>query len=69
MRSGRAVFPAADVDSYAFDAKKGDVFWLEVYSHRAGRTTSPFLLVQREGTDIKEVYGSDADPGGKSSSR
>jgi hypothetical protein len=58
-------FPAADVDSYAFDAKKGDVFWLEVYSHRAGRTTSPFLLVQREGTDIKEVYGSDADPGGK----
>ena len=58
-------YPAADVDSYAFDAKKGDVYWLEVYSHRTGRTTSPFLLVQREGTDIKEVYGSDADPGGK----
>jgi hypothetical protein len=30
-----------------------------------GRTTSPFLLVQREGTDIKEVYASEADPGGK----
>ncbi len=58
-------FPAADVDCYAFDAKKGDVFWLEVFSHRTGRTTSPFLLVQREGTDIKEVYASDADPGGK----
>ena len=58
-------FPAADVDCYAFDAKKGDVFWLEVYSHRTGRTTSPFLLVQREGTDIKDAYASDADPGGK----
>ena len=58
-------FPAADVDCYAFDAKKGDVYWLEVFSHRTGRTTSPFLLVQREGTDIKEVYASDADPGGK----
>ena len=58
-------FPAADVDCYAFDAKKGDVYWLEVFSHRTGRTTSPFLLVQREGTDIREVYASDADPGGK----
>ena len=58
-------FPAADVDCYAFDAKKGDVYWLEVFSHRTGRTTSPFLLVQREGTDIKEVYATDADPGGK----
>ena len=58
-------FPAADVDCYAFDAKKGDVYWLEVFSHRTGRATSPFLLVQREGTDIKEVYASDADPGGK----
>ncbi len=58
-------YPAADVDAYAFDAKKGDVYWLEVYSHRTGRTTSPFVLVQREGTDIKEVYATDADPGGK----
>ena len=57
--------PAADVDCYAFEAKKGDVYWLEVFSHRAGRVTSPFLLVQREGTDIKEVYASEADPGGK----
>ena len=58
-------YPAADVDCYAFDAKKGDVYWLEVFSHRTGRMTSPFLLVQREGTDIKEVYASEADPGGK----
>lgn len=58
-------YPAADVDCYAFDAKKGEVLWLEVISNGVGRTTSPFLLVQREGTDIKEVYGSDADPGGK----
>ncbi len=58
-------FPAADVDTYAFDAKKGDVFWIEVISNGVGRATSPFLLVQREGTDIKEVYATDADPGGK----
>ncbi len=58
-------FPAADVDCYTFDAKKGDVYWMEVISHRPGRVTSPFLLVQREGADIKEVYASDADPGGK----
>jgi hypothetical protein len=57
--------PAGDVDCYAFEAKKGDVYWLEVFSHRTGRVTSPFLLVQREGTDIKEVYASEADPGGK----
>ena len=58
-------YPAADTDCYAFDAKKGDVLWLEIISNGTGRTTSPFLLVQREGTDIKEVYASDADPGGK----
>ncbi len=58
-------FPAADVDTYVFDAKKGDVLWLEVISNGVGRATSPFLLVQREGTDIKEVYATDADPGGK----
>jgi len=58
-------YPAADVDCYAFNAKKGDVYWMEVFSHRTGRLTSPFLLVQREGTDIKEVYASEADPGGK----
>ena len=58
-------YPAADTDCYAFDAKKGDVLWLEIISNGVGRTTSPFLLVQREGTDIKEVYASEADPGGK----
>jgi len=57
--------PAGDVDCYAFEAKKGDVYWLEVFSHRTGRVTSPFLLVQRGGTDIKEVYAPEADPGGK----
>ena len=58
-------FPSADVDCYAFDAKKGDVLWLEIFSQRTGRITSPFLLVQREGTDLKEVYASESDPGGK----
>ena len=58
-------YPAADIDCYAFDAKKGDVYWIEVFSNRTGIATSPFLLIQRDAADIAEVYASDADPGGK----
>lgn len=57
--------PAADTDCYTFDAKKGDVCWIEVISNRVGVASSPFVLVQRDGADIKELYASDADPGGK----
>ena len=39
--------PRGDQDWYAFDAKKGDVFWIEVYSQRLGLPTDPYLLVQR----------------------
>ena len=56
-------FPAGDVDCFGFDAKKGDVWRLEVFSHRLGRPTNPFLLVEREGAPAQENYGSDADPG------
>ena len=42
-------FPAGDVDCFTFDAKKGDVFWIEVFSQRLGLPTNPFLLVQRDG--------------------
>lgn len=39
-------FPAADVDLFEFDAKKGDVWWVEVASERLGRPTDPAVVVQ-----------------------
>ncbi|MDF2378195.1 MAG: serine protease [Verrucomicrobiales bacterium] len=57
-------FPAADVDTYEFTAKKGEVWWVEVASERLGLPTDPFVLVQsvseKDGqptlTDIAELY-------------
>ncbi|MFN9718150.1 MAG: serine protease [Planctomycetota bacterium] len=40
-------FPAADVDVFEFEAKKGDAWWIEVASERLGRPTDPAILVQR----------------------
>lgn len=40
-------FPAADVDTFEFRAKKGEVWWIEVASERLGLPTDPFVLVQR----------------------
>lgn len=57
-------FPAADTDIYTFDAKKGEVWWVEVISRRMEIPTSPFLLIQRENADVLEAYGSDANVGG-----
>jgi len=37
---------AADVDTYEFLAKKGDVWWVEVASERLGLPTDPSILVQ-----------------------
>ena len=42
-----AFFPAADVDTFEFTAKKGEVWWVEVASERLGLPTDPFVLVQR----------------------
>jgi hypothetical protein len=39
-------FPAADVDTFEFVAKKGDVWWVEVASERFGLPTDPTVLVQ-----------------------
>lgn len=57
-------YPAADVDTYEFEAKKGEVWWVEVASARLGRNTDPFVLVQhvaKDGeketlTDVAELY-------------
>jgi hypothetical protein len=40
-------FPAADVDTYEFEAKKGEEWWVEVASERLGHPTDPSVLVQR----------------------
>jgi len=40
-------FPAADVDVFEFDAKKGEVWWIEVASERFGLPTDQAILVQQ----------------------
>lgn len=42
-----SLFPAADVDTFEFTAKKGEVWWVEVGSERLGLNTDPFVLVQQ----------------------
>lgn len=57
-------YPAADVDTYEFSAKKGEVWWVEVASERLGLNTDPFVLVQKVTgtgaeetlTDVAELY-------------
>jgi len=56
-------FPAGDADFYAFDAKKGDVWWIETISQRLDLPTNPFVLIQRD-TDAQEVYAADTNVGG-----
>ncbi len=58
-------FPGADVDSFTFDAKKGDVFWIEITSQRLGLPTRPALLIQRDNADLQEIVSTDANVGGK----
>ena len=37
---------AGDVDTYEFEAKKGEIWWVEAVSERLGCPTDPFVLVQ-----------------------
>lgn len=61
---GGSFFPAADVDTYEFTAKKGETWWVEVASERMGLPTDPFVLVQgmiekdgkQELVDVAELY-------------
>ena len=66
-------FPQRDCDWFTFDAKKGEVWWVDVLSHRLGAAADPFLLVQRvtktekgeaRPADVQEVYDADANAGG-----
>ena len=55
-------FPQADVDTFEFTAKQGEIWWVEVASERLGLPTDPSIIVQhvsREGdgerlTDVVE---------------
>ncbi len=61
---GGSFYPAADVDTFEFTAKKGEEWWVEVGSERLGHPTDPFVLVQqvtmKDGaetlTDVAELY-------------
>ncbi|MCB1232340.1 MAG: serine protease [Verrucomicrobiae bacterium] len=53
---GGSFYPAADVDTYEFTAKKGETWWIEVASERLGLSTDPFVLVQR----VTEKDGAEA---------
>ena len=49
---------AADVDTYQFNAKKGEIWWVEIASERLGRPTDPTANVQfvsQEGEETKRV--------------
>jgi len=66
-------YPAGDQDWVTFEARKGDVYWVEVFSQRLGMPTDPFALVQRvsrndkgeeQASDVKELYDTDSNIGG-----
>ncbi len=44
-------YPAADVDTFEFAAKKGEVWWIEVASQRLGRPTDAAVVIQRVSKD------------------
>jgi len=65
--------PARDRDYYSFDAKKGEVYWVEIVSHRLGLPTDPLVVVQKldkaaDGTvkasDVLTLGDSDRNFGG-----
>jgi len=66
--------PQDDRDWVAFDAKKGEVYWVEVFSQRLGLPTDPFVLIQRvekdskgeeKISDVQELFDSDTNIGGR----
>jgi hypothetical protein len=44
-------FPAADVDVFEFEAKKGETWWVEVVSERMGLPTDASVIVQHVSRD------------------
>jgi hypothetical protein len=48
-----------DVDGFHFDAKKGEVWSIEVVSNRLGLPTNPLVVVKRDTADLHEAYGTE----------
>lgn len=64
-------YPRRDADWVQFEAKKGDVFQIDVLSHRLGNETDPLLLVQRvvkndKGEETATDVATVDDPGDRS---
>jgi len=55
-------YPKNDVDTWSFEAKKGEVWRVDVVSHRLGLRTNPHLLIQKDGKDVAEAWGPETDP-------
>jgi len=67
------LYPGGDQDWLTFDAKKGEIYWVEVFSHRLGLPTDPFALIQKisrtdkgeeQVSDVQELYDSEGNIGG-----
>lgn len=65
--------PGGDRDWLTFEAKKGEVYWIEMFSHRLGSSTDPFVLLQHvtkndkgeeKTSDVQELYDLDTNIGG-----
>jgi hypothetical protein len=58
----------ADRDGFAFDAKKGDRLWIEIFSRRFGLPTDPILVIQqivkneKGETSLKELATAEEQP-------
>ena len=50
---------------FTFDAKKGEVWWIETLSHRIGMRTNPTIIVKHGDEDLAAVMGADAGAGPK----
>ena len=66
-------YPPGEPSWVTFEAKKGDVYWVEVFSQRLGLPTDPFAVIQRvvmndkgleQGVDVLEMYDTDLNIGG-----
>ena len=66
-------YPSGDIDTCNFEAAKGDILTVEIFSHRLGLNTDPFALIQRvtkndkgeeNVSDVQEMYDNDQNAGG-----
>ncbi|HRX78619.1 MAG TPA: hypothetical protein P5307_06125, partial [Pirellulaceae bacterium] len=61
-------YPRGDHDHVQFEAKKGEVFYIDLISQRLGLTTDPYLIVQRvtkndKGEEVVANIATVDDPG------